>query len=210
MQNGEKRLLIIGAGGHGKVVADIANRLGNYVDIAFLDDDESITKVGNYLCEGTTERLKAESKQTEVFVAIGNNVTRRRVLNMVEAEGFCVPTLIHPSAVIGEDVRIAIGTVIMAGTVINSGAEIGKGVIVNTSSSIDHDCVIEDYVHIAIGAHVAGTVHIGETTWIGAGAIVSNNISVTSGSVIGAGAVVIKDIIDSGTYVGIPAKRIGL
>ena len=210
MQKVGKKLLIIGAGGHGRVVADIANKMKVYSEIAFLDDDETKTSVWRYLCEGTVERLKEEPKQTEVFVAIGNGVTRRNVQNSIEKAGFRIPVLIHPCAVLGEDVKLDVGTVVMAGVVINSGVRIGKGVIVNTSSSVDHDCVIEDFVHIAVGTHVAGTVCIGENSWIGAGVIVSNNVNITRNTVIGAGAVVIQDIDESGTYVGVPAKRIGI
>ena len=118
--------------GHGKVVADIANRTGKYSDIAFLDDDTSIAVVGRYLCEGTIEKLRAESKQTEVFVAIGNAKIRKRILEKVEAEGFMVSVLVHPNAVLGEDVELGRGSVVMAGAVINSGTKLGKGVIINT------------------------------------------------------------------------------
>ena len=96
----------------------------------------------------------------------------------------------------------------MAGVVINPGAQIGKGCIINTSSSVDHDCQIEDYVHISVGAHLSGTIEVGERTWIGAGATVSNNVNICGGCTIGAGAVVVKDITESGTYVGVPAKKI--
>ena len=96
----------------------------------------------------------------------------------------------------------------MAGAVINPGAQIGIGCIINTSSSVDHDCVVEDYVHISVGAHLSGTVRVGKGTWIGAGAIVSNNINICGGCMIGAGAVVIKDIAEPGTYVGVPAKKL--
>lgn len=208
MLNNEKKLLIIGAGGHGKVVADIANRIGEYSEIAFLDDDESITTVGRYLCEGTVDKLEIEPKQTEVFVAIGNAIIRRKVLERVEAEGFKIPILVHPNAIIGDEVELGHGTVVMAGAVINSGTQIGKGVIVNTSSSVDHDCIIGDYVHVAVGAHIAGSVCIGANSWIGAGGVVSNNVDIVSSVMIGAGGVVVKDIMESGTYIGVPVKKL--
>ena len=96
----------------------------------------------------------------------------------------------------------------MAGTVINSGTNIGKGCIINTCSSVDHDCLIGDFVHVSVGSHICGTVCIEAETWIGAGAIVSNNINIFRDCIIGAGAVVIDDINESGTYVGVPAKEI--
>lgn len=98
----------------------------------------------------------------------------------------------------------------MAGAVVNPGSTIGKGCIINTCSSVDHDCQIGDYVHISIGAHLAGTVILGKNTWVGAGATISNNIEITSCCMIGAGAVVINDIIEKGTYVGVPARKIDI
>ena len=116
--------------------------------------------------------------------------------------------LIHPNAVVADDVEIGLGTVVMAGAVINPGAKIGNGVIVNTCSSIDHDCVLDDYSHVSVGAHLCGTVHVGKKTWIGAGATISNNIDICENCLIGAGAVVIKNLNTLGTYVGVPAQKI--
>ncbi|NMA64614.1 MAG: acetyltransferase, partial [Clostridiaceae bacterium] len=100
------------------------------------------------------------------------------------------------------------GTVVMAGVVINSSTRIGKGCIINTGATIDHDNVIEDYVHISPGVNTAGTVRVGCGTWLGIGSVVSNNITVTNNCRVGAGAVVVKDITETGTYVGVPARRI--
>lgn len=116
--------------------------------------------------------------------------------------------LIYPSAVIGTDVEIGIGTVLMAGVVINSSTRIGKGCIINTSSSLDHDNIIEDYVHISPGVRTAGSVGIGKGTWLGIGSVVSNNVNICSGCKVGAGAVVVKDITEPGTYVGVPVRKI--
>lgn len=192
------KLTIIGASGHGKVVADIA-RLRGYDAIEFLDDDPTIELCGSYYVVGRTDRVV----DGDVFVAIGNAGIRKRLSNTRN-----LITLIHPDAIIADDVKIGEGTVIMAGVVINAGAKIGRGCIINTSSSVDHDCVVDDYCHIAVGAHLCGTVKVGETTWIGAGATVSNNVNICGGCMIGAGAVVIKDIDIQGTYVGVPAEMI--
>lgn len=197
-----KRLLIIGASGHGKVVADIA-RLNGYQEIAFLDDAPKVRHCGQYPVIGTSG--DARDIDGDVIVAIGNAKTRRRIQQSVNSERFV--TLIHPSAVVS-DAQIGRGTVVMAGVVINPGAVIGEGCIINTSSSIDHDCRIGDYVHVAVGAHVAGSVEISDETWIGAGATVSNNVTICAGCMIGAGAVVISDIAEPGTYVGVPVRRI--
>ena len=197
-----KRLLIIGASGHGKVVADIA-RLNGYQEIAFLDDNPEVRRCGQYPVIGTSGDVK--DIDGDVIVAIGSAKIRRGLQQSVDSTRLV--TLIHPSAVVS-DAQIGRGTVVMAGAVINPGAVIGEGCIINTSSSVDHDCRIGNYVHIAVGAHVAGSVEIGDETWIGAGATVSNNVTVCPGCMIGAGAVVVDDITEPGTYVGVPVRRV--
>lgn len=197
-----KKLVIIGASGHGKVIADIAKKNG-YHEIVFLDDDENIHECGGYPVVGRSHEV--ETINADVIVGIGNASIRKKIQKSIPERKMA--TLIHPSAVVAEDVIIGVGTVIMAGTVINPGARIGKGCIINTCASIDHDCNVGDYVHIAVGSHLCGTVSVGDETWIGAGATVSNNISICSKCMIGAGAVVIKDAKESGIYIGVPAKR---
>lgn len=193
-------LFIIGASGHGKVVADIA-RLNGYKNIFFLDDDKGKKICGKYSVIGTSYDVG----DGDVIVAIGNARFRRKISERYVEK---LITLIHPDAVIADDVKIANGSVVMAGVVINPGTVIGEGCIINTSSSIDHDNEIGSYCHISVGSHLAGTVHIGDETWIGAGAIVSNNVNICSYCMVGSGAVVIKDIEVPGTYIGIPAKKI--
>lgn len=198
-----KKLVIIGASGHGKVVADIAIKNG-YNEIIFLDDDESIYECGGYPIVGKSS--EAGTIDADVIIGIGNAGVRKRIQESIPDEKMA--TLIHPDAVVADDVVIGAGTVVMAGAVINPGARIGKGCIINTCSSVDHDCEVGDYVHIAVGSHLCGTVFVGSGTWIGAGATVSNNVSICPNCMIGAGAVVIKEIKESGTYVGVPAKRV--
>lgn len=198
-----KRLAIIGASGHGKVVADIAKKNG-YEDIFFLDDNEKLTECGGYPIVGKCDRYV--EYDCDVFVAIGNPKIRERFCKGILNAGKNIPVLIHPSASVEENVSIGEGTLIVAGAVINPGTVIGKGCIINTCASVDHDCIISDFVHVAVGAHIAGTVQIGARTWIGAGATVSNNISICNDCMIGAGAVVIRDIYAPGTYVGVPVK----
>lgn len=195
-----KKLIIIGASGHGKVIADIAVRVG-YGDIVFLDDDQNIKECAGFPVIGKT--YEAKGMDGDKIVAIGNPKIRERIQE--ELSG--VITLIHPDAVISRRVEIGEGSVIMAGAVINSDVVIGNGCIINTGASVDHDCKIEDFGHISVGAHVAGTCEIGKRTWIGAGATVSNNVNICGDCMIGAGAVVIKDIEKPGTYVGVPARE---
>jgi len=201
------RLLIIGAGGHGKVVADIALKMDRWDYIAFLDDNDDIKTSMGIEVIGKSADMFRYIKDYDIFVAIGNNETRKVIQEKLEVEGASIPVLIHPEAVIGREVEIGVGTVIMAGVVVNCCTTIGKGCIINTGATIDHDNLIEDYVHISPGVHTAGAVRIGKGTWLGIGSIVSNNITITSGCTIGAGAVVVKNIGKSGTYVGIPARR---
>ncbi len=198
-----KELVIIGASGHGKVVADIA-RLNGYEKIVFLDDNSQTVECSRYRVIGSSDLIK--ELDGEFFVAIGNPVIREKVFNRLVDCGKKIATLIHPQAVIGEEVSIDIGTVVMSGAVVNPCSVIGKGCIINTCASVDHDNVLGDFVHLSVGAHLAGTVRVGMRTWIGAGATVSNNIDITGDCMIGAGAVVVKSINISGTYIGVPAK----
>ncbi len=202
------KLIIIGASGHGKVVADIAIKMNEWQSIAFLDDDESIkTSMGLEVIGRTADAITYKD-EADFFVAIGSNTTREKIQEKLIEQGINVICLIHPSAVIGTDVEIGIGTAVMAGVVINSSSRIGKGCIINTSSSLDHDNVIENYVHISPGVNMAGTVKVGKGSWIGIGSVVSNNVNICSGCKVGAGAVLVKDITEPGTYVGVPVRRV--
>jgi len=202
------KLIIIGASGHGKVVADIAIKMNKWQSIAFLDDDESIKISMGLEVIGNTADAFIYKDEADFFVAIGSNTAREKILEKLIEQGLNVVSLIHPNAVIGTDVEIGIGTAVMAGVVINSSSRIGKGCIINTSSSLDHDNVIEDYVHISPGVRTAGTLRVGKGSWLGIGSIVSNNVNICSGCKVGAGAVVVKDITEPGTYVGVPVRRV--
>lgn len=199
------KLVIIGAGGQGKVVADIAEKNG-YTDIVFLDDNPKADVCGKYRIVGKCSSA-TEHKDGEFIVAIGNAVVRKKIQTELVALGLPVVSLVHPSAVIASNVKIGAGTVIVAGTVVNSNAEIGEGCIINTCASVDHDCRVGDYVHVSVGARVAGTVTIGESTMVGAGAVIINNLNVAGNCLIGAGATVVSNITEPGTYVGTPARK---
>lgn len=201
------KLVIIGASGHGKVIADIAEKNG-YTDIVFLDDNPHHAKLcGRYDVVGSSSQAEIY-KNADFIVGIGNGKIRCKIQKELVEKDLNIVSLFHPSAVIAQDVKIDVGTVVMAGAVVNTCAEIGKGCIINTCASVDHDCCIGDFVHVSVGSHVAGTVTIKDNTWIGAGAIVSNNIEIVSDCMVGAGAVVVNDIKESGTYIGVPARKI--
>lgn len=204
----KETLIVIGAGGHGKVVADIAEKSKQWVHIYFLDDNTSIQSIGRYQVVGVVADVKNYDKDTIFFVAIGDNEIRQKVQSNLERQGFIPATLIHPNAVIASDVEIGPGSAVMAGAIVNSSAKIGKGCIINTASSVDHDCVIEDYVHISPGAHLAGNVHVGTRSWLGLGSLIINNVRVCNDCTVGAGAVIIRNINESGTYVGVPVRKV--
>ena len=202
-----KKLLIIGASGHGKVVADIATKMNCYEEISFLDDREEVKNCMQFSVVGKVKDVYNYLEEADIFVAIGNPEVRERMINDLKNNNAIVPTLIHPNSVIGENVLIGKGTVIMAGAIINPDTKVGEGCIINTSASVDHDCNLGDYTHVSVDAHLAGTVTLGKGTWVGVGASIINNISVCDNVMIGAGAVVVKDILESGTYVGVPARK---
>lgn len=201
-----KEVVIIGASGHGKVIADIVVSSGNTVK-GFLDDDNDIQgkeiigfpvlgKIADYV----------NYKECEFVIAIGNPSTRKSIAESLDVKWH---TAIHPRAVVSKlDTTIGEGTVIMANAVVNPSAKIGKHCIINTGAIVEHDNVLEDYVHVSPNGTLSGTVKVGELTHIGVGSSVMNNVNICSNSIIGAGAVVVKDIAKDGTYVGVPAKKI--
>ena len=197
------RLIIIGAGGHGRVVRDIAVKTG-YNQVDFLDDADqcSVPTIGR-----VADHIKYLDS-ADFFVAIGNNRVRERLQEEIQQSGASIATLVHPCAVIDPTVKIGIGTVVMAGAVINADAVIGEGVIINTCSSVDHDCVVQAYCHVAVGAHLCGTVTLGQRTFVCAGATVINNISICADCMIGAGAAVVSNLVQPGTYLGVPARPV--
>ena len=202
-----KNVVIIGAGGHAKVIADIITKSNDNV-IGFLDDNLDIQSKTIYLNKtvlGTTKDID-KYKEYYFIIGIGNNNIRENIANSYDLKWY---TAIHPNAIIANEVSIEEGSVVMAGSIINTGTKIGKHCIINTKSSLDHDNIIENYVHISPGATLAGTVHIKEKTWICAGATIINNITIAKNNIIGAGSVVIKDINkEDSIYVGVPARRV--
>lgn len=200
-----KSVIIIGAGGHGRVIADTVIRSGDRV-FGFLDDDLSLP---SHVCGipilGTVEDY-VRYPDALFVLGTGKPESRLRILGLLKDVRWY--TAIHPNAVISEmDTTIGEGTVIMAGAVINNGTKIGKHCIINTGAVVDHDCRIGDDTHVSVGAKLAGTVTVGENNWIGIGAVVSNNLSICNRCMVGAGAVVVRSLEEPGTYVGIPARK---
>lgn len=199
-----KKVVIIGAGGHGRVVADIVEAAGDTV-LGFLDDSTTGNDKVNIIGK-SADAKKYCDEETYLFVAIGNCKVRETIMNSLPNAKWY--TAIHPSAVISPSAVIGEGTCVMPNAVVNNSAVVGKGVIINTCASVDHDDIIGDFVHIACGVHIAGTVSVGKGCWIGIGSTISNNITICDDLMIGAGTVIVKDIIEKGTYVGVPARKI--
>jgi len=198
-------VIIIGAGGHAKVIADIILK-NNDTLLGFLDDNKSKNEIIlGYPILGKINDIHLFEDKTAFIIGIGDNFIRKSVSNKHDVKWH---TAIHPSANIGTDVDIKEGTVVMANAVINVSTKIGRHCIINTGVIIEHDNIISDYVNISSGTSLGGIVNIGECTFMGIGINVKNNINIINNCVIGAGATIVKNITESGTYVGIPARRI--
>ena len=197
-----KKIVLLGAGGHGLVMADIA-KLNGYEDIVFLDDDTD--KKYKYQIVGNMNDIH-KFDECDFFVSIGANETRANLFDKLKNNNKHIVNLIHPHAVIAEDVELEIGIAIMAGVVINSGSHIGSASIINSGSIIEHENNIGDFVHISPGCQFAGNVTVGKYSWIGIGSTVINNIFICERCIIGACSLVNKNIIKSAKYAGVPFR----
>lgn len=196
-----KKLFIVGAGGHGKSVEYVAKLTNKWDEILFLDNLSGNSKVvGNF-----EDRIKFINH--DFFVAVGDNRIRKILIKQLKKEGFKLISIISPNSNITNS-KIGVGTIVMNHVFINVNTIIGDGVILNNSVLIEHDCKIDNFVHLSPNVSVAGTSKIGNESWIGIGSTVSNNISIGDKIIVGAGSVVVDNLDESGTYVGIPAKRI--
>jgi sugar O-acyltransferase (sialic acid O-acetyltransferase NeuD family) len=202
-------LLIWGAGGHGKVVLDVARGAGRFERIAFLDDDSA--KAGLAFCgcpiEGGHKELESSCGNAFV-VAMGNNRTRAKCFSRALENGLWPATLVHSTAVIAPSASIGPGTVVMAGVIVNAGAVIGENCIINSGAIVEHDCTIEAHVHISPRVVLGGGVRVGTYAHVGIGAVVLPGAIVGEESIVGAGAVVLKEVPARCTVVGVPAKAL--
>ncbi|ULL13912.1 acetyltransferase [Paenibacillus sp. H1-7] len=203
------QLVIIGEGGHSKVIKDLIRLDGNYTIAAILDDKYSELKeiegirYGPVSSAGEMVQCATDLKW---IVAIGNNEVRKSIVDRLGLSSDSYISLIHPASVVSPSASIGRGTVVMANAVVQAEAAIGEHVIVNTGAIIEHDNCIDDYVHIAPRATLTGTVSIREGAMIGAGATVIPGKSIGEWAVVGAGSTVIRDIPAMCTAVGSPAK----
>lgn len=202
------KLAILGASGHGKVVADTAECCG-WQSVEFFDDAwPGLQKNAVWSVVGDTAALMERLVDFDgVVVAIGNNRIRHAKLLELRTAGALLVTLVHPAATVSRYAVISEGAVVFAGAVVNAEALIGQGTILNTGCSIDHDCVLGDAVHVSPGARLAGGVQVGDLSWVGIGASVRQLVRIGQRVMVGAGSVVVTDIPNDVTVAGVPAKR---
>ena len=206
-------LLILGAGGHAKVVADTALATGIASKIAFLDDRWSTLRplpplMGWPVIGPLTLSLEAASLDLfdAAVVAIGHSETRLHWIQQLDQFGYRLPSLIHPTAWVSSSSQLGLGSQVFAQVAVQANSFVGTGTILNTSCSIDHDVQLADGVHICPGAHLAGHVVVGSRSWIGIGSSIIQNISIGSDVIVGAGAAVVRDLPNGVTAVGVPAR----
>ena len=209
----KQAIVVIGGGGHAKVIISILKKLNEYEILGYTDAaaKENILNVPYLGTDTILIELLREKKCSRAVIGIGSvsvSDQRMKIMNSLESINYQMPVISSPQAIINEDVTIGTGTVVFDGAIINSGTRIGSGVIVNTNSSVDHDCLIEDFVHIAPGAVVSGGVRIGKNSILGAGASVIHNVSICDNCLIGAGSTVTRNIMDAGIYAGSPVRKI--
>ncbi len=209
------RVLVIGAGGHGQVVADTlmtASRHGaDEYPCGYVDHDENLwgTALLNLPVMGSIDECD-KFEHDAVIIGVGDNLTRRRLFTILSRSSERFATARHPSAILSAHCVIRHGTVVCAGVIVNTGACVGSNVILNTGCSIDHHTLIGDHAHIAPGARLGGGVTIGQGTLIGIGAVVLPGLRIGAWSVVGAGAVVTRDVPDGVMAVGSPARVLTL
>lgn len=209
------RILLVGAGGHGQVVADVLQaeaRAGRDIELAgYVDDDPKLlgrTLVGGGV-RGSIARRK-ESAYDALIVAIGDNTKRRSIFLELRGEGERFAAAAHPSAVLAQGVTVGVGTMVCAGAIVGVGTRLGSNTILNTGCSVDHHSTVADHVHVGPGARTGGGVCVGEGALIGMGALLLPGIVVGARAVVGAGAVVTRNVPPAALVVGIPARRMGI
>ena len=206
-------LLLLGAGGHARVVAETAISTGRYSRIAFLDDRfndpaQLPDQLGWHVIGPFTAVLDPQIRQQfpAALVAIGKPAVRLQWLSRLAAAGYELPVVTHPAAWLSPSAQLGAGSVVFAHAAIQAQAVIGSGAILNTGCSVDHDAQLGDGVHICPGARLAGEVQVGDRSWIGIGASVIQQIRIGADVTVGAGAAVVRDLPDGVTAVGVPAR----
>ena len=202
------RLIVIGGGGHGRVVADSARNSGAFDAIVFVDGAPDRARAEpDFPVVGTFEDLESVMRPGDrCIVAIGDNRERSGLLKRVDELGFELAIVVDPSASLSPGCDLGPGTVVLPQAAVNIGAEVGRGCIINTGATVDHDCRLGECVHMAPGSHLGGDVVVGDASWIGIGASVRHGIRIGSNVMVGAGAAVVSPVADDQTVIGVPAR----
>ena len=204
-----KDLVIIGSGGHGKVVADAALQMGRWDSIRFVDLlYPELQRIGPWNVVAKNLKDLNESSILQFVVAVGDNKLRFKLFCEALDLGFEPAVIIHPRAYVSPYANVGKGSVIFANSVVNIGADLGVCSIINTASTIDHDCILGKSVHVSPGAHLAGEVKVGDFSWVGIGAVTRQQINIGKNVTIGAGASVVSNIDDHLVVTGVPAKPV--
>ena len=213
MKSLKNRLVILGAGGHARVLLDSLTKISGFIVHAMLDPNRMLwgTDLYGVPIRGGDELLPELTKEgvTHFVVglgSVGDPGPRRRLFELGALYGLASVNLIHPTAVCSRNARIGDGAQLLALSVVNAGAILGRNVIVNTGAIVEHDCVLGDYVHVGPGATLSSGVHVGEGTHIGLGASILQEIKIGRNSIVGAGAVVVDDVPHDVVVVGVPAR----
>ena len=209
-----KKLLLVGGGGHCKSVLDSVLASSDYSDIGIIDNEENVGKnIFNIPIIGTDKDLERlyNNGYKYAFISIGsigNPDLRIKLFHRLVDSGYIIPNVIDPSSTVSHYAKLAAGIFIGKKVVINSGVNIHKGVIINTASVIEHDCIIDEFAHIAPGAILCGNIHVGKRAHIGAGCSIRQQIIIGSDTIIGLGSVVLNNIEDNVIAYGNPCKGV--
>ncbi len=199
----DKKVIIIGAGGHGRVISDIILACGD--EVAGFIDDRADVKINGFKYLGSMSEIE-NYKDSLFIIGIGNNEIRRRIAKTYPHLNYY--TAIHPSAVISRTASVGAGTCVMPNVTVNSMSEIGEHCIINSGAVVEHDCKVADFVHLSPRVAIGGIVSIGELSHIGIGTSVVSEINICEKVIVGAGGAVNRDIKEPGTYVGVPVHRL--
>lgn len=201
-------VFVYGAGGHGKVVAEILRVCGIEIEGFIEDDPEKHGETFGLKVSGDGDWLaeRAALRPVSVALGIGDNSTRREIAERCARSDILILTVVHPSATIAPSARISAGGVIMAHAVINPDSVIGPGAIINTAAIVEHDCRVGNFAHLSPRATIGGRVDVADLSWLGMGSTVLPGLRVGTGSIVGAGATVLQDVGDWTVVAGSPAR----